>query len=116
MSAPDELHPAQRARVEHLDDAGIADGHVQPGEPDVQEDDVGRAGQRGRPHDRAGVGVDLDEPSIVAGAEQAAPGDVEVEAVRAGAGHGGHAGPAWGGSATSPMRCSMAVYRAAAWQ
>ena len=78
------LDPAQRAGVEHLDETGIADRHIEPGKRGVEEDHVGHAGELSRADDGAGVGVELDEPPGVARAEQPAGGDVEVEPMGAG--------------------------------
>ena len=71
-------------RVEDLDDAGIADRHVEAAQRGIEEPTSGAPAIGSAGEDRAAVGVDLDQHPGVAGAEQAAARDIEVQPVRAG--------------------------------
>ncbi len=71
----------ERHRVEDLDDSGITDRDVKAAQRGIEEHDVGYPGDRLGSEDRAAVGVDVEQHAGVAGAEQPAPREIEVQAV-----------------------------------
>jgi hypothetical protein len=81
----------ERSRVEHLDDTGVADRHVEAAQGGIVEHDVGDPGDRLRTEDRTAVGIDLEQDPGVAGTEQSTPGNIDIQAVGAGVGNRGDA-------------------------
>ena len=77
------LKAAQSNSVDDVDDAGLSDGHVEPRELRVQEDDVRSSAERDIAEHAAGRGVDSDQHAGTAGAEQSTCRLVNIQAVRA---------------------------------
>src|SRR5262245_3996384 len=81
------LVPTEVHRVEDVDAAGLADRHVKATPRRIVEHNVRDAGDRLGTEDRATVRMDLEQEPGITGAEQAAPCDIEVQAVWPGVGH-----------------------------
>src|SRR5262249_26286065 len=76
------LLPAHRVDIDDIDYPGVGDRHVEPARLWLQEDHVRRAAEANVATRAPGCGVDCNQNTSIAGAQQPPGHRIEIESVR----------------------------------